>query len=226
MSARARVISAPTPARSRARPSSTPRAHRATRWTRDGRARCADDDASIATTSTTADARADADAAYATLKTDLRSTATTHAGALAVYCGLGYGVGAGLSAALGGCAALAYLKMLEDHVDGIDASRGGITEEDYVRNLVYEPVTDVWAMLGGALGKVRGVYARALWQKRLLVPTSLVIGTSAWNHLALPFDFSYGATFCGFLCYKTAVLAKTYDILRPLVFGGEDADDA
>jgi len=171
---------------------------------------------------TSSDRKAMSDAEYVALKQELSKTALVHGTALSGYCLLGYGVAPALSAALGGLGAQAYLRLLTEYVDNVSDDSSGITEEDYTRNLVYEPVTDVGAMLSGALGKVTGVYSRALLQKRLLVPCGLVIGTSAWNHLPLPFDFSYGATFCGFLCYKTAVLAKTYDILRPLIFSARD----
>ena len=53
------------------------------------------------------------------------------------------------------------------HVDGLKESE--IDAEAYTRNLVYEPVTDVFGMLGGAFGKVGRVYSQALFQKRLLV---------------------------------------------------------
>ena len=157
------------------------------------------------------------DEEYAELKRELRNTTAAHGAALSAYCALGYGVAPGLSAALGASGALTYLALLQRYVDGVGAESGGVGEADYTRNLVYEPVTDVGAMLGGAFGKVGGVYSRALLQRRLLVPAALVVWTSCWNRLDLPFDFSYGATFCGFLCYKTATLAKTWEILKPLV---------
>jgi hypothetical protein len=159
------------------------------------------------------------DEEYVALKRELSSTTLAHGAALSAYCLLGYGVAPGLSAALGSAGALGYLRLLQDYVDGVSESleNGNVSEADYTRNLVYEPVTDVGAMLSGAFGKVGGVYSRALLQRRLLVPTALVVFTACWNRLDLPFDFSYGATFCGFLCYKTAVLAKTWDILKPLL---------
>ena len=159
------------------------------------------------------------DEEYARLKSELTATTVTHASALSAYCLLGYGVAPGLSAALGGVGAVGYLTLLQRYVDNVSEREadGNISEMDYTRNLVYEPVTDVRAMLGGAFEKVSGVYSRALLQKRLLVPVALVAVTSTWNHLDLPFDFSYGATFCGFLCYKTAVLSKTWEILKPLL---------
>ena len=111
---------------------------------------------------------------------------------------------------------MGYLTLLQRYVDNVGEREadGNISEMDYTRNLVYEPVTDVGAMLGGAFEKVSGC-TRALLQKRLLVPVALVAVTSTWNHLDLPFDFSYGATFCGFLCYKTAVLSKTWRFSNP-----------
>ena len=159
------------------------------------------------------------DEEYARLKSELTATTVTHASALSAYCLLGYGVAPGLSAALGGVGAVGYLTLLQRYVDNVSERKadGNISEMDYTRNLVYEPVTDVGAMLDGAFEKVLGVYSRALLQKRLLVPVALVAVTSTWNHLDLPFDFSYGATFCGFLCYKTAVLSKTWEILKPLL---------
>ena len=159
------------------------------------------------------------DEEYARLKSELTATTVTHASALSAYCLLGYGVAPGLSAALGGVGAVGYLTLLQRYVDNVSEREadGNISEMDYTRNLVCEPVTDVGAMLGGAFEKVSGVYSRALLQKRLLVPVALVAVTSTWNHLDLPFDFSYGATFCGFLCYKTAVLSKTWEILKPLL---------
>ena len=159
------------------------------------------------------------DEEYARLKSELTATTVTHASALSAYCLLGYGVAPGLSAALGGVGAVGYLTLLQRYVDNVSERKadGNISEMDYTRNLVYEPVTDVGAMLDGAFEKVSGVYSRALLQKRLLVPVALVAVTSTWNHLDLPFDFSYGATFCGFLCYKTAVLSKTWEILKPLL---------
>ena len=163
-----------------------------------------------------------ADEEYRALKADLTSTCAKHGAGLSAYALLGYGVAPGLSAALGVLGGLGYLKLLQDYCDELSEGKAGVdvSEADYTRNLVYEPVTDVGAMLGGAFGKVGGVYSRALLQKRLLVPVALVVFTSTWNHLDLPFDFSYGATFCGFLCYKTAVLAKTWQILKPLVLPG------
>jgi hypothetical protein len=160
-----------------------------------------------------------ADEEYRALKAELTSTCAKHGAGLSAYALLGYGVAPGLSAALGVLGGLGYLKLLQEYCDELSEGKAGVdvSEADYTRNLVYEPVTDVGAMLGGAFGKVGGVYSRALLQKRLLVPVALVVFTSTWNHLDLPFDFSYGATFCGFLCYKTAVLAKTWAILKPLV---------
>jgi len=160
-----------------------------------------------------------ADEEYKALKLDLTSTCAKHGAGLTAYVLLGYGVAPGLSSALGVAGGLAYLKLLQQYCDEIadGRGRGDVSDEEYTRNLVYEPVTDVGAMLGGAFGKVGGVYSRALLQKRLLVPVAVVVFTSGWNHLDLPFDFSYGATFCGFLCYKTAVLQKTWQILKPLM---------
>jgi hypothetical protein len=36
------------------------------------------------------------------------------------------------------------------------------------------------------------VYSQALFQKRLLVPVAIAIGTSTFNALDAPFDFNYG----------------------------------
>jgi len=88
----------------------------------------------------------------------------THSAALSAYCLLGYGVAPGLSAALGGVGAVGYLTLLQRYVDNVSEREadGNISEMDYTRNLVYEPVTDVGAMLGGAFEKVTGVYSRAV----------------------------------------------------------------
>ena len=168
------------------------------------------------------------DEEYARLKSELTATTVTHSAALSAYCLLGYGVAPGLSAALGGVGAVGYLTLLQRYVDNVSEREadGNISEMDYTRNLVYEPVTDVGAMLGGAFEKVTGVYSRALLQKRLLVPVALVVVTSTWNHLDLPFDFSYGATFCGFLCYKTAVLSKSWEILKPLLMTPDESSSS
>jgi hypothetical protein len=93
---------------------------------------------------------------------------------------------------------------------------------------VYEPVTDVGAMLGGAFGKVGAVYSQALLQKRLLVPVFLVVFATTFNKLDAPFDFNYGPVLLGFLTYKAAVLTKVYEDLKPALISalkGEDGDD-
>ena len=56
---------------------------------------------------------------------------------------------------------MGYLTLLQRYVDNVSEREadGNISEMDYTRNLVYEPVTDVGAMLGGAFEKVSGVYS-------------------------------------------------------------------
>lgn len=152
-------------------------------------------------------------AEYAELKKWLMLTTAKYGGGLTVYSTLGYGLANGLSAGLGTVGSLAYLYLLGQYVDELKGSE--LDEDAYTRNLVYEPVTDVFGMLGGAFGKVGQVYSQALLQKRLLVPVILAAGTSTFNALDAPFDFGYGPLFLGFLSYKAAVLTKLYVDLKP-----------
>jgi hypothetical protein len=87
---------------------------------------------------------------YAELKAWLFQLTAKYGAALTLYSTLGYGVANGLSAAVGVGGSLAYLVLLGQHVDEMKA--GEIDEDLYTRNLVYEPVTDVFGMLGGAFG--------------------------------------------------------------------------
>jgi len=154
-----------------------------------------------------------------------------YATGLVLYATLGYGVANGVSAAIGGGASLAYLKLLCDHVDALSGEDTADPHElMYTRNLVYEPVTDVFGMLGGAFGKVGAVYAQALFQKRLLIPVVVAGSCAAFNASeAAPFDIQYGPLLVGFLAYKAAVLRQLYQDLRPdiiaaLTGNGQDDD--
>ena len=133
-------------------------------------------------------------------------------------------------AAVGGGASLLYLKLLCDYVDGLSAETTADPDGNmYTRNLVYEPVTDVFGMLGGAFGKVGAVYSQALLQKRLLVPVAAAAACSAFNAAEFPFDVNYGPVLLGFLTYKAAVLQKLYQDLKPdivaAIAGGSSEDD-
>ena len=165
-------------------------------------------------------------AEYAELKSWLLRTTGLYGLGLTAYSTLGYGLANGLSAALGTAGSLVYLVMLGQYVDELKGSE--LDEEAYTRNLVYEPVTDVFSMLGGAFGKVGQVYSQALLQKRLLVPVVIAASSSAFNALDAPFDFNYGPMLLGFLTYKAAVLTKLYEDLKPdiikAIAGGGDGD--
>ena len=158
--------------------------------------------------------RKDASASeYAELKQTLLKTTALYGAGLTAYCTLGYGLANGLSAALGTTGGVAYLLMLQRYVDDLEAKEGW-EDELYTRNLVYEPVTDVFGMVGGAFGKVGQVYSQALLQKRLLVPCAVAIFASAFNALDLPFDFNYGPVLLGFVTYKAAVLSIVYEDVK------------
>ena len=123
-----------------------------------------------------------------------------------------------------------YLKPLCDHVDGLSADDTADPDGSmYTRNLVYEPVTDVFDLPGGAFGKVGAVYAQALFQKRLLVPVAVAAACSAFNAADAPFDVNYGPVLLMFLTYKAAVLQKLYQDLglghRRRHRGGPGEDD-
>lgn len=167
---------------------------------------------------------------YADLKQSLFKSTGLYAAGLVAYSTLGYGAANGISAAVGGGASLVYLKLLCDHVDGLSADDTADPDGSmYTRNLVYEPVTDVFGMLGGAFGKVGAVYAQALFQKRLLVPVAVAAACSAFNAADAPFDVNYGPVLLGFLTYKAAVLQKLYQDLKPdivaAIAGGPGEDD-
>ena len=167
---------------------------------------------------------------YADLKQSLFKSTGLYAAGLVAYSTLGYGAASGISAAVGGGASLVYLKLLCDHVDGLSADDTADPDGSmYTRNLVYEPVTDVFGMLGGAFGKVGAVYAQALFQKRLLVPVAVAAACSAFNAADAPFDVNYGPVLLGFLTYKAAVLQKLYQDLKPdivaAIAGGPGEDD-
>ena len=55
------------------------------------------------------------------------------------------------SAAWGAGASLLYLKLLGEYVDDLEAKE--LTDDAYTRNLVYEPATDVFGMLGARSGR-------------------------------------------------------------------------
>ena len=105
---------------------------------------------------------------YADLKATLFKTTAAYGAGLTAYSTLGYGLANGFSAALGSGAGLVYLYLLGKYVDELEPNDGEF-DDLYTRNLVYEPVNDVFGMLGGAFGKVGQVYSQALLQKRLLV---------------------------------------------------------
>lgn len=158
--------------------------------------------------------RKDASASeYAELKQTLLKTTALYGAGLTAYCTLGYGLANGLSAALGTAGGVAYLLMLQRYVDDLEAKEGW-EDELYTRNLVYEPVTDVFGMIGGAFGKVGQVYSQALLQKRLLVPCAVAVFASGFNALDLPFDFNYGPVLLGFVTYKAAVLSIMYEDVK------------
>ena len=169
---------------------------------------------------------------YADLKAKLFKTTAAYGAGLTAYSTLGYGLANGFSAALGSGAGLVYLYLLGKYVDELEPKEGEF-DDLYTRNLVYEPVTDVFGMWGGAFGKVGQVYSQALLQKRLLVPVIVAAGASAFNALDFPFDFNYGPVLLGFLTYKAAVLTKLYEDLNPDIIaemmavttgaGGEEA---
>lgn len=167
---------------------------------------------------------------YAELKASLFKNTSLYAVGLVAYSTLGYGVANGISAAVGGGASLVYLKLLCDYVDGLNADDTADPDGSmYTRNLVYEPVTDVFGMLGGAFGKVGAVYSQALLQKRLLVPVLVAASCSAFNAAEMPFDVNYGPVLLGFLTYKAAVLTKLYEDIKPdivsAIAGGPGEED-
>ena len=153
---------------------------------------------------------------YNELKAQLFKNTGLYATGLVAYSTLGYGLDNGISAALGGVSSLLYLKLLCEYVDTLSGEQTDDPDDlMYTRNLVYEPVTDVSGMLGGAFGKVGAVYSQALLQKRLLVPVMVAASCSAFNASDAPFDINYGPLFLGFLSYKAAVLQKLYQDLKP-----------
>ena len=91
---------------------------------------------------------------YVDLKKSLFKNTGLYAAGLVAYSTLGYGLGNGISAAIGGVSSLVYLNLLCEHVDKLSSKETDDPDDlMYTRNLVYEPVTDVGAMLGGAFGK-------------------------------------------------------------------------
>ena len=164
---------------------------------------------------------------YADLKAKLAKDTALYGAGLCAYSTLGYGLANGISAAWGAGASLLYLKLLGEYVDELEAKE--LTDDAYTRNLVYEPVTDVFGMLGGAFGKVGSVYSQALLQKRLLVPVLFTAAAAAFNAADFPFDVNYGPALLGFLTYKAAVLTKLYEDLKPdivsAITGGRSEDE-
>ena len=170
----------------------------------------------------------ESDKEYEALKSELKTLTLKYGAGLSAYCLLGYGVASSLSSIVGVIGAMAYLQFLSEYVDTVNEERDGYKEEEYTRNLVYEPVTDVKKLVLGpesVLGKIATIYSRALFQKRLIVPVLVVASESLWNHIpGHPFDFNYGVTLLGFLTYKASALTVTYGTLKPLL--QEDAKNA
>jgi len=170
----------------------------------------------------------ESDEEYEKLKTELKTLTLKYGAGLSLYCLLGYGVASSLSSLVGVVGSYLYLQFLSEYVDTVNEERDGYKEEDYTRNLVYEPVTDVKKLVFGpesVIGKIATIYSRALFQKRLIVPVAVVASESLWNHIpGHPFDFNYGVTLIGFLTYKASALTVTYGTLKPLL--QEDAKNA
>mmetsp|Transcript_1969 Transcript_1969/g.6288 ORF Transcript_1969/g.6288 Transcript_1969/m.6288 type:complete len:312 (+) Transcript_1969:4135-5070(+) len=170
----------------------------------------------------------ESDKEYELLKTELKTLTLKYGAGLTLYCLLGYGIASSFSSAIGVIGSYVYLQFLSEYVDTVNEERDGYKEEDYTRNLVYEPVTDVKKLVFGpesVLGKIATIYSRALFQKRLIVPVVVVASESLWNHIpGHPFDFNYGVTLIGFLTYKASALTVTYGTLKPLL--QEDAKNA
>jgi hypothetical protein len=170
----------------------------------------------------------ESDEEYEKLKTELKTLTLKYGAGLSLYCLLGYGIASSLSSLVGVVGSYLYLQFLSEYVDTVNEERDGYKEEDYTRNLVYEPVTDVKKLVFGpesVLGKIATIYSRALFQKRLIVPVAVVASESLWNHFpGHPFDFNYGVTLIGFLTYKASALTVTYGTLKPLL--QEDAKNA
>ena len=144
----------------------------------------------------------ESDKEYELLKTELKTLTLKYGAGLTLYCLLGYGIASSFSSAIGVIGSYVYLQFLSEYVDTVNEERDGYKEEDYTRNLVYEPVTDVKKLVFGpesVLGKIATIYSRALFQKRLIVPVVVVASESLWNHIpGHPFDFNYGVTLIGF----------------------------
>ena len=170
----------------------------------------------------------ESDKEYELLKTELKTLTLKYGAGLTLYCLLGYGIASSFSSAIGVIGSYVYLQFLSEYVDTVNEERDGYKEEDYTRNLVCEPVTDVKKLVFGpesVLGKIATIYSRALFQKRLIVPVVVVASESLWNHIpGHPFDFNYGVTLIGFLTYKASALTVTYGTLKPLL--QEDAKNA
>lgn len=170
----------------------------------------------------------ESDKEYELLKTELKTLTLKYGAGLTLYCLLGYGIASSFSSAIGVIGSYVYLQFLSEYADTVNEERDGYKEEDYTRNLVYEPVTDVKKLVFGpesVLGKIATIYSRALFQKRLIVPVVVVASESLWNHIpGHPFDFNYGVTLIGFLTYKASALTVTYGTLKPLL--QEDAKNA
>jgi hypothetical protein len=170
----------------------------------------------------------ESDKEYELLKTELKTLTLKYGAGLTLYCLLGYGIASSFSSTIGVIGSYVYLQFLSEYVDTVNEERDGYKEEDYTRNLVYEPVTDVKKLVFGpesVLGKIATIYSRALFQKRLIVPVVVVASESLWNHIpGHPFDFNYGVTLIGFLTYKASALTVTYGTLKPLL--QEDAKNA
>ena len=170
----------------------------------------------------------ESDKEYELLKTELKTLTLKYGAGLTLYCLLGYGIASSFSSTIGVIGSYVYLQFLSEYVDTVNEERDGYKEEDYTRNLVYEPVTDVKKLVFGpesVLGKIATIYSRALFQKRLIVPVVVVASESLWNHIpGHPFDFNYGVTLLGFLTYKASALTVTYGTLKPLL--QEDAKNA
>ena len=170
----------------------------------------------------------ESDKEYELLKTELKTLTLKYGAGLTLYCLLGYGIASSFSSAIGVIGSYVYLQFLSEYVDTVNEERDGYKEEDYTRNLVYEPVTDVKKLVFGpesVLGKIATIYSRALFQKRLIVPVVVVASEALWNHIpGHPFDFNYGVTLIGFLTYKASALTVTYGTLKPLL--QEDAKNA
>ena len=156
---------------------------------------------------------------------------------LAAYLSLSQHDGAvGASALLGAAGGVAYMALLQRHVDVMGtpghAVRGLPKKANPGENLgalflsAVSRVGDIyWCAAAASRARVGGcvdaaadaaliIHRNALAHPQLLVPVALAAGGSAWNGMELGPDVQFIYVLLGFMSYKVAVLDQAYKALK------------